>query len=88
MILLSGTPGFLVQTARGSNQFCRAAARRRAETALHLISTRQSWRTFMDKFWSIFSMPIGMVLCFAPGIIVWWLTKDKASPADDGDEQH
>ncbi len=41
----------------------------------------------MDKFWSIFAMPIGMTLCFAPGIIVWWLTKDKASPADDGDEQ-
>ncbi len=33
-------------------------------------------------------MPIGMTLCFAPGIIVWWLTKDRAPGATDGDEKH
>lgn len=42
----------------------------------------------MDKFWSIFSMPIGMTLCFAPAIVVWWLTKDKESSAPDQDDQH
>jgi hypothetical protein len=42
----------------------------------------------MDKFWSIFAMPIGMVLCFAPGILVWWLTKDKDSAADDHKDGH
>ena len=31
----------------------------------------------MDKFWSIFAMPIGVALCFGPAVIVWWLTKDK-----------
>lgn len=42
----------------------------------------------MDKFWSIFAMPIGMTLCFAPAIIVWWLTKDKESPTDDHQDGH
>ena len=37
----------------------------------------------MDKFWSIFAMPIGVALCFGPALIVWWLTKDKEAPSDD-----
>ena len=42
----------------------------------------------MDKVWSIFSMPIGMALCFATAIVVWWLTKDKESSAPDQDDRH
>ena len=37
----------------------------------------------MDKFWSIFTMPIGVTLCFGPAVLVWWLTRDKKSPTDD-----
>lgn len=33
-------------------------------------------------------MPIGMTLCFAPAIVVWWLTKDKESSAPDQDDRH
>lgn len=33
-------------------------------------------------------MPIGMTLCFAPAIVVWWLTRDKESPADDREDGH
>ena len=29
----------------------------------------------MDKFWSIFAMPIGVALCFGPALVVWWLTE-------------
>jgi hypothetical protein len=36
----------------------------------------------MDKFWSVFAMPIGLALCFGPAVIVWWLTKDKGSGPD------
>ena len=31
----------------------------------------------MDKFWSIFTMPIGVAMCFGPAVLIWWLTKDK-----------
>lgn len=34
-----------------------------------------------DVFWSLFSMPIGVALCFGPAIIAWLLAGDKA-PAD------
>ena len=34
----------------------------------------------MDKFWSIFTMPLGVALCFGPAVIVWWLTRDKNPP--------
>jgi hypothetical protein len=42
----------------------------------------------MDKFWSIFAMPIGVALCFGPAVIVWWLTKDKAESRDDESGKH
>ncbi len=35
----------------------------------------------MDKFWSIFTMPIGMTLCFGPALLVWWVTRDKGVAA-------
>ncbi len=25
----------------------------------------------MDKFWSIFTMPIGVFICFGPALLVW-----------------
>ncbi|MBC8095045.1 MAG: hypothetical protein H7Y43_04460 [Akkermansiaceae bacterium] len=31
-----------------------------------------------DVFWSLFAMPIGVMLCFGPAILVWLLTPDKA----------
>lgn len=36
----------------------------------------------MDKFWSIFTMPLGVALCFGPAMIVFWLT-NKKEPSDD-----
>lgn len=39
--------------------------------------------TFMDAFWSIFGMPIGVTLCFGPAMVVWWLTKDSEAKPDD-----
>lgn len=40
----------------------------------------------MDKFWSIFCVPIGLCLCFGPGVVVWWLTRDKDSSADKSEQ--
>jgi hypothetical protein len=42
----------------------------------------------MDKFWSIFTMPIGVALCFGPAVLVWWLTRDKESPSAEKEEKH
>ena len=25
----------------------------------------------MDKFWSIFAMPLGLLFCFTPALIAW-----------------
>ncbi len=25
----------------------------------------------MDKFWSIFTMPIGVMMCFGPALLYW-----------------
>ena len=36
----------------------------------------------MDKFWSIFTMPIGLALVMLPGAIVWWLV-DRKKPHPD-----
>ena len=35
-----------------------------------------------DKFWSIFAMPIGVLLCFGPCIITWILSGTE-KPAQD-----
>ena len=37
--------------------------------------------SIMDKFWSVFTMPIGMTLCFGPALLVWWVTRDKGVAA-------
>jgi hypothetical protein len=31
----------------------------------------------MDKFWSICTMPIGVMVCFGPALLVWWLTEGR-----------
>lgn len=36
----------------------------------------------MEKFWSFFTMPIGVALCFGPAVLVWWLTRDKDQSAE------
>jgi hypothetical protein len=41
----------------------------------------------MDKFWSIFSMPIGVAFCFGPVLVAWWLAERKAKRDGDGDER-
>jgi hypothetical protein len=42
----------------------------------------------MDKFWSVFAMPIGLALCFGPAVVVWWLTKDKDSGNEKSRDHH
>lgn len=34
---------------------------------------------FMDKFWSVCAMPIGLFLCFTPIVIAWVLAESKSS---------
>lgn len=36
----------------------------------------------MDKFWSIFAMPIGVAICMAPAAIIWWFV-DRKKPGPD-----
>jgi len=37
----------------------------------------------MDKFWSICTMPIGVLICFVPAMVVWALTRSSDGSADD-----
>ena len=41
-----------------------------------------------DQFWSIFAMPIGLMICFTPIVIAWLLAKPDASAPDEADEKH
>lgn len=45
--------------------------------ALHRAIDSQTSAPVMDKFWSIFAMPIGLMMCFGPALVVWWLTDRK-----------
>jgi hypothetical protein len=42
----------------------------------------------MDKFWSIMTMPLGVALCFGPAVLIWWLTRERKSTEDKGEESH
>lgn len=42
----------------------------------------------MDAFWSIFTMPIGVALCFGPAMLVWWLTKGDKPGDSESDKSH
>jgi len=33
----------------------------------------------MDKFWSICCMPIGVLFCFGPILVAWWLAERKSA---------
>ena len=70
----------LEQVPEDARQFAAAVQR------FHALQVVRPWYgspLVMDKFWSIFAMPIGVALCFGPALIVWWLTKDKEAPSDD-----
>src|SRR4051794_18320916 len=41
-----------------------------------------NWLPVMDKFWSIFTMPIGVALVMLPAAIVWWMV-DRKKPHPD-----
>jgi hypothetical protein len=34
----------------------------------------------MDKFWSIFCVPLGIVICFGPALIAWIRAERKSGP--------
>jgi hypothetical protein len=40
----------------------------------------------MDKFWSIFAMPIGVALVMLPAAITWYLVDRKKPAPKHGDE--
>jgi hypothetical protein len=35
----------------------------------------------MDKFFSILTFPIGLVICFAPALVVWLKAELKTPPS-------
>jgi hypothetical protein len=37
-------------------------------------------RAVMDQFWSVLSMPIGLMLCFTPILIAWILNEVRNDP--------
>jgi hypothetical protein len=41
----------------------------------------------MDKFWSICCMPIGVLFCFGPVLVAWWLAeRQNASSGKTADK--
>jgi hypothetical protein len=48
-----------------------------------MAGTDASLAHLMDKFWSIFTMPIGVALCFGPALVVWWLTEGAKKSRND-----
>jgi hypothetical protein len=38
-----------------------------------------------DVFWSLFAMPIGLLICFGPAILVWLFSDSKAPEAPSAD---
>jgi hypothetical protein len=43
----------------------------------------------MEKFWSICSMPIGLLLCFFPVLIAWVIAGSKPDePAPRTEKKH
>ena len=35
-----------------------------------------------DQFWSIFAMPIGLLICFGPAVVVWLAAEFRSPPTD------
>lgn len=42
----------------------------------------------MDKFWSIMTMPIGLLLCFGPAVFVSLVLESKNPPGDKKEDRH
>ena len=42
----------------------------------------------MDAFWSYFTMPIGVAICFGPAMLVWWLTHKDESASEKKNDHH
>jgi hypothetical protein len=40
----------------------------------------------MDKFWSICAMPVGVLFCFGPVLVAWWLAERRSARREDVDE--
>jgi hypothetical protein len=41
----------------------------------------------MDKFISFFAMPIGVLICFGPALVVWLLAECKPSVEEKNDRK-
>ena len=55
---------------------------------LYIRYFRRKFRDLiMDKFFSIFTFPLGLVLCFAPALVLWLKAELKSPPSGkDKDE--
>ena len=40
----------------------------------------------MDKFWSICTFPIGILICFGPALVAWLIEELKTPQSDNRDE--
>jgi len=60
----------------------------RGKTCFTLPFTMQPSRSAMDKFWSIFTMPLGVAMCFGPAMLIWWFTKGNKLGGDGPDQGH
>jgi len=40
----------------------------------------------MEQFWSICTMPIGVLVCFGPVLVAWWWEERKARRSADRDQ--
>jgi hypothetical protein len=59
-----------------------------SETLLYIrIGVTESAAAFMDKFWSIMAMPIGVLVCFGPVIILWLFSELKSPPSDNDEDR-
>ena len=59
------------------------------KSLLYILSLRGKPRGRMiDKFWSVCSMPLGVLICFGPAILVWLSIELKSPPADKHDDHH
>jgi len=41
----------------------------------------------MDQFWSVLSMPIGVMLCFTPILVAWIINETRKTPEDKNDRK-
>jgi hypothetical protein len=41
----------------------------------------------MDKFWSVFTFPLGVLICFGPAIVAWLIEELKSPPSEQDDHR-